>query len=107
MSHESIFLRILDLMTGEPAQQDGYRWVIKSIDMLPEGPCAMFYFDWHSPRAGTVGTSSHDSFACMSMRMENSKPVLWGETCTMGRQTTDATQALFNRFTRALQVVKP
>lgn len=94
-----LFLRILDLMTGPAAIADGYKWVIKSIDLLPEGPCAIFYFDWRSSKL-------HDAFACMSVRMENGKPVLRAETGTVGRLTAESTQALFNRFHRALFTVK-
>lgn len=100
------FLRILDLMTSPMLTQDGYKWVITSIDMLQEGPCAIFTYDWHHLRPGTVGTSSHDSFACTSLRYEGSKFVMRGETCTLGKVSTDAQQALSNRFLKALRAVR-
>ncbi len=101
-----LFLRMLDLMTSSVIS-DGFRWYIQSIDMLPEGPCAIFYFDWKNPPLGYMAPSatSHDSFACMSMRMEGGKPVLRPETCSLGKLTTDASQALHNRFKRAYKTV--
>ena len=101
------FLRLLDLMTSPLLMQDGFAWYIRSIDMLPEGPCAIFQYDWRRTPPGAVPTSSHDSFSCMSLRMEHEKPVLHGETCSMGPQGRDATQALQNRFNKALHVVLP
>lgn len=104
MSIHRDFLRILDLMTS-PMLTDGFKWVIQSIDMLREGPCAIFFYDWQKTRHGDVPTSSHDSFACMSVRYESTGFVIRGETCSMGPQTRDSDQALMNRFQKALRVV--
>ena len=100
------FLRLLDLMTSPMLTQDGFKWVITSIDMLPDGPCAIFNYDWHATRRGDVPTSSHDSFACMSVRSESIGFVIRNESCTLGPQTRDASQALMNRFNKALRAVK-
>ena len=106
MSIHRDFLRLLDLMTSPMLTSDGFKWVIQSIDMLPDGPCEMFFYDWRSPRPGAVGTSGHDSFACMSVRCEQVGFVIRNETCSMGPQTRDANQALMNRFNKALRAIK-
>ena len=93
------FLHLLDMMLSPLLTGDGFKWVITSINLFEAGPCATFHYDWRP-------TTSHDSFACMTLRAYNGVFTLQHETCTMGKATTDATHALMNRFQRAQRALR-
>lgn len=100
------FIELCNLLISPLLSGDGFNWVITGIGILDTGPYARFNFDWHYTRRGDVPTSSHDSFACMTLHLENGTWRLRPETCTMGKMTTDSMRALENRFTKAIRALR-
>lgn len=95
-----LFLRLCAAMTNSALNYDGYAWRIESISSLGDDDewQALWHCDWPNDK--------HGASACMSVFMHPQRgPSIRSETCTMGNYTTAASQALHNRYAKALKFI--